>query len=136
MIKDKKEHNRKRREYHQKHKEEENKRTKEWKVKNIEHVNKYNKEYRNGTQGRDYWLKHRYNLSLNDWLDIWKKQDGKCAVCGKAFENPSNACIDHNHITGKVRGLLCKKCNIAIGFFDENINSMERAIKYIQKEVV
>jgi len=63
-------------------------------------------------------------------MEMLTKQGGKCAVCGEGNTdikgNPSHLCVDHDHATGGVRGLLCKHCNIAAGNLK---NSTERALR-------
>lgn len=67
------------------------------------------------------------------------KQDGSCVIClGEnkvkyKDEKETFFCIDHDHFTGKVRGLLCVQCNAALGQFKESIDNLERAIKYLKK---
>ena len=78
-------------------------------------------------------IKYRYGLSYEDWLQLWENQDGKCAICGKPFTEPSDAHIDHNHKTGELRELLCKKCNFGISFFDDDPKLLSKAIKYLKK---
>lgn len=70
-----------------------------------------------------------YSISLEDYNKMLEKQNGVCAICGK--KPKERLAVDHNHITGKVRGLLCIKCNLGISKFDDNIPTMEKAIKYI-----
>jgi len=77
-----------------------------------------------------------YGLTINDHSDLVKKQDGKCAICGlqPSNENKYNQFyIDHNHTTGKIRGLLCNKCNFAIGHFNDSIDILKNAIKYLEE---
>lgn len=78
-------------------------------------------------------LKHRYNLSPEDWLVMWEGQDGKCVICGKNFTRSSDANVDHNHKTGKTRGLLCGGCNRGIGHFNDNSEIMMKAIEYLRR---
>lgn len=74
------------------------------------------------------------------WLEETKKKQGyQCAICG-IHENEINhsdfrhnpLVIDHVHETGKVRGLLCSKCNAALGNFNDSISSLQNAIKYLK----
>ncbi|NCA22781.1 MAG: hypothetical protein EBS86_16815, partial [Crocinitomicaceae bacterium] len=58
-------------------------------------------------------------------------QKNKCYICLCTFDN--NAHIDHDHKTGKVRGLLCRECNLLLGFSRDNIHLLEKAISYLQK---
>ncbi|MBA7572888.1 hypothetical protein ES708_14675 [subsurface metagenome] len=68
-------------------------------------------------------------------MELWESQDGKCAICGESFIKLFNTCVDHNHETGEVRGLLCRKCNVAIGFLNDDPELMEKAIKYLEGSV-
>ena len=88
------------------------------------------KKYQNGN-GRKTKIESKYNLSYEDWLKMWENQDGKCIICGKSFSKPSNACTDHNHKTGKVRGLLCTKCNLGIGLFNDNPKLTAKVTEYL-----
>lgn len=71
-------------------------------------------------------------MTINDYKTLWDKQGERCAICGVGFAEPSNGCVDHNHETGAVRGLLCHQCNSAIGYFRESIESMKKAITYLE----
>jgi len=62
-----------------------------------------------------------------------------CAICGRKLGHkkgrsglPSRLVIDHEHKTGKIRGLLCSRCNSGIGIFEEKIELLEAAIKYLE----
>ena len=80
-----------------------------------------------------YKLKGRYGITFNDKLEMIYKQNNKCAVCGDVFDGYKNAFVDHNHFTNQVRGILCKRCNFAIGNSRENILILESIIKYLKK---
>jgi len=72
-----------------------------------------------------------YKITHKEKEDLVKKQNGMCAICGSSFEN-TKINVDHDHITGKVRGILCNKCNSAIGFFNDNVENLKSAIKYLE----
>lgn len=84
---------------------------------------------------RDRNYKSAYGISLKDVEAMLESQDGKCAVCLTeiSLEGKATARVDHCHITGKVRGLLCHKCNVAIGCLGDNINGLQRAMAYLCK---
>mgnify|MGYP001618153116 CR=1 FL=1 len=103
------------------------------------HSRKYFKEQRNKAKllvyNKEYSLK-QYGLSLEEYETLFRKQNGVCAICGLAETRTQNGrvyaiSVDHDHRTGKVRGLLCQKCNQAIGLFGENINNVLNAAKYL-----
>lgn len=67
-------------------------------------------------------------------------QNAACAICKKfeeMFDKRTNKkkhlCVDHDHKTGKVRGLLCHSCNLGLGKFKDNISSLKTAITYLSK---
>ena len=75
-------------------------------------------------------LKRRYGLSVDEYLEMIKEQDGACAICRQHAER---LCVDHCHETGKIRGLLCHKCNVALGHFNDDIQRLADAISYLAK---
>lgn len=83
-------------------------------------------------------LKCRYNLTIEQYLEILKKQNDCCAICLNPYPRSTgnyevSFVVDHNHATGKIRGLLCSKCNRGIGFLGDNLQNFERAYQYIKK---
>ena len=80
-------------------------------------------------------LKNTYGVSFDEFKAMYKAQKGKCAICGSSEPGPRRRhfCIDHNHKTGKVRGLLCIKCNSAIGLFQDSIKLLKKAIAYLEE---
>jgi hypothetical protein len=74
-----------------------------------------------------------YGLTLEQYSNLFIKQNNKCGICGCVFINKKHTHIDHNHKTGTVRGLLCHGCNTAIGLFKESTNNLKSALKYLKK---
>jgi hypothetical protein len=72
-------------------------------------------------------LLKKYNLTLSQYQDRLKFQNNQCPICHS--DNPTN--IDHDHITGKVRGILCSKCNTGLGCFRDNPEFLENAKIYL-----
>jgi len=77
------------------------------------------------------WLK-RYNLKHEEYLKMFNDQKGCCKICKQPCSSGMNLSVDHCHSTGKIRGLLCKKCNSALGMLDDNIKYFEEAIDYLK----
>lgn len=79
----------------------------------------------------------KYGLTESAYQVMRSQQDDKCAVCQKDFERDKrgwDTChIDHDHETGKVRGLLCSRCNVALGDFQDSEAVLTRAIEYLRK---
>lgn len=76
-------------------------------------------------------LKRYYGITFAEYQELFKNQNGKCAVCGSDNDG-TPLCIDHDHATGKIRGLLCKNCNSGIGFLRDDINTIEKAFNYLK----
>lgn len=82
-------------------------------------------------------LKSRYGLDYEWFTRTLKDQDTSCKICGVGLvldANSSNrACVDHNHSTGKVRGILCNHCNRAIGLLKDDVEILKNALSYLEK---
>lgn len=83
---------------------------------------------------RNRILKIVYDLSISEYNELRKLQDFKCKICSMDEKDLNyKLCVDHCHNTEKIRGLLCKPCNLALGAFDDNIEILENTIKYLEK---
>ena len=83
---------------------------------------------------KDQALKRTYGITLDQYKELFEQQEGKCRICGKhSDECPRSLDVDHNHTNGKIRGLLCNKCNQALGLFNDNVDTLRRAIEYLEK---
>ena len=109
---------------------------KAWRKNNKDKVKKSHAKYYKShkKEVKNSMLKSRYGITIDDYNNMFKEQNGKCAICdihqvalNKSF------CIDHNHETGEVRGLLCSRCNYGLGFFDDSSKNMKSAIRYLKK---
>lgn len=101
---------------------------KEWRDKwRREHPNYY-KEWaeRNKSKIRLSQIKYNYNLTEEEYEALPKA----CEVCG----NTENLCIDHDHITGKVRGVLCSRCNSTLGLLGDSKEVILKLASYIEKQ--
>ncbi len=75
-------------------------------------------------------------VSHAEYDRLMQEQSGQCAICLRASGSEGKSlAVDHDHKTGRVRGLLCTKCNQAIGFFGDNSELLKRAIEYLKKNV-
>jgi hypothetical protein len=83
---------------------------------------------------QDRRLKQKYGISNNDYKQLQDSQENKCAICNRK-QNNKRLAVDHNHKTGKVRGLLCEKCNRALGMFCDDIYLLEKAATYLKERV-
>ena len=78
---------------------------------------------------REQNLRHRYGIGVEDYEEMYKKQNECCAICG--IKKKTYLDVDHCHTTGKVRGLLCRNCNTGIGKFYEDVKLLTNAISYL-----
>lgn len=85
-------------------------------------------------------LKSQYGISLEKYMEMLAEQKGTCAICKKEESQKSNKRgvtdslrVDHCHRTGKIRGLLCSKCNFGIAQFNDDPVLLKRAIRYLEK---
>ena len=77
-------------------------------------------------------LKVRFGLTIQEYNELGESQGWKCAICGNAGIERNPLCIDHCHDSGKVRGLLCRQCNQALGLIKENVTSAKALVEYIR----
>lgn len=88
---------------------------------------------------RKYQLNHLYGISLEDFDEMYRRQDGRCAICRRPEAElrgrHTRLCVDHNHDTGAVRGLLCAECNLGIGALrgDDGPELLQRAVEYLSE---
>ena len=105
---------------------------------NKEEILKQNKVYRNKPSSkkryRNNWLMRRYGIDTNEYNQLLESQNYTCAICGST-ETGGNGkkhfSVDHCHTTKKVRGLLCKSCNIMLGEAKDNTRILSKAIEYL-----
>ncbi len=104
-----------------------------WRKKNYEE---------NRERFRARGLLNRFNLTTEQFNTLLSKQENRCAVCSRHFETEMLALgnnkksnrphVDHDHASGKVRGLLCSQCNTAIGLLSDNVATVLNAACYLE----
>lgn len=135
--------------------------SREWNKKNRKHCRSKNRQYylekkekiserkkRNYKEdpekykkkARGYQLKKQYNMTLEEYDELLKTQNFVCAICGLPETQHSNKKgkvdslrVDHDHDTGKIRGLLCSRCNFGLGHFQDDKKLLNKAINYLKK---
>lgn len=107
---------------------------KRWAAENKERQRGYHKNWRtqNKDRIRSYTLKAKYDLSLEQYAELLAKQDGACALCRNTKDK--TLYVDHDHVTGAVRGLLCARCNTGLGQLGDREEFLLRAINYLKKQ--
>ena len=108
--------------------------TKAWRAANPERKKATSREHymRNKLQARGVWLKVKYDLSNEEYDAMFKAQGGVCAICQKPPKKNYLA-VDHCHDTGRVRALLCVRCNQMVGFVDNDLDGLFKAMEYVEK---
>ncbi len=86
---------------------------------------------------RNHRLQYDYNITRKQYELLLKSQNCVCAICNQPETIKRNGkiqtlSVDHNHKTNKIRGLLCQKCNISLGGFNDNLELLEAAAKYLR----
>ena len=96
-------------------------------------------KYRNTAWARH--IKAKYGISVQDYEDMLVTQNYSCKICGSKKANRDwkektqriGLFVDHCHTTGKVRGLLCNKCNVGLAMFNEDLDTFASAMAYIKE---
>lgn len=125
------------RRYQQENKDAKTAYMREWRKANADLVRAYERAYYNENRSntkekrRDTELKKSYGISLNEFNELFKLQDNKCAN-----RKCSGVCtrwgLDHDHKTGKVRGILCSNCNTSLGLVKDSVDVLEGLIGYLK----
>lgn len=93
-----------------------------WRSKNIE---------KNKIMQVSWRLRSRYGLTPEQWTNLLAQQGNVCAICGLYMEKPR---VDHNHITGKIHGLLHANCNAGIGMLRDSPTLLRKAAEYLENQ--
>lgn len=112
----------------------EKKRHKQWHTSHKDHDREYKSRPETRKRNRFYTVKAIYGLTYEQWHKLLTSQDFKCAICQAPLDpdDSTRTHTDHCHKTNIVRGILCKKCNSGLGFFNDDILVLERAIEYLK----
>lgn len=86
------------------------------------------------------FLRYRYGITVKDFQALILQQNNKCAICknkldiqDNGVQRSKNVAVDHCHTSGKVRGILCKNCNVGLGFFKDSVENLNAAILYLKQ---
>lgn len=118
--------------------EERRRKDREYYARTKERRSELNKKRYNSDKGKFYKnnrnsvLKRKYGISLEEYNIRLEEQDFSCLICN-GEEIDRQLAVDHDHKTGKVRGLLCGSCNRALGLFKDSPELMEKAINYLKE---
>ena len=101
---------------------------KKWKKENPEKIKEHSRKAQ---------LKRKYGITLEKYKELLWLQDGHCVFCDRTpdQERYGVLCVDHDHKTGKIRGLLCITHNRALGVFGDNEEGLLKALRYVRGKV-
>lgn len=111
--------------YREENKEAMNTNAREWKAANREKM-------------RESKLKDRYGITIAEYNEMLVSQDMGCAICGSLTpkrKGSEHLVVDHCHDSGEVRGLLCYKCNVGLGSFEDDLTLLIKAAGYLEKNL-
>ena len=102
---------------------------------------KYQQKWRrrNPERTKHHELKKKFGISFDEYSEMGNRQKWRCAICDEketAVDRngvPRFLAVDHNHDTGVIRSLLCGKCNVGLGAFNDDLGRLQKAIKYLEK---
>lgn len=128
-----------------KHRERDIEYSKRYKQENKEQVKATRRAYgiKNKDKIKDNILKHKFNISIEQYNKMLDSQNHVCAICFqpekakvRGADYLKSLAVDHCHTTNKIRGLLCDICNKGIGHFNDSIEKLEKAILYLKKYTI
>lgn len=85
-------------------------------------------------QNKMWKIENRFGITIDKYESMLAAQDYGCKIC-QGNDLDRSLAIDHNHETGKVRGLLCSKCNRGLGYFQDNVELLQKAIDYLKLDM-
>lgn len=80
--------------------------------------------------------KYKFGVTAEMFNEMYEAQAGQCCLCKVHFDSSSKSTkphLDHDHMTNKVRGLLCHRCNVGLGQFKDNIDTLKAAVQYLDQ---
>lgn len=114
-----------------------NERRRRWRLRNPERSRAQVRDWRAANPERfkatDRALRlKKYGLTIDSYERLFASQSGRCACC--ETEKPEGRWhVDHDHVTGRVRGIVCGKCNTGIGLLGDSVSGVERALRYLRR---
>jgi RNase P subunit RPR2 len=82
-------------------------------------------------RNREYHLRHRYGISMRQRDDLLNDQQGRCKACGDVLAPSRHVHVDHDHRTGRIRGILCHSCNGALGHAQDDSTRLRSLADYM-----
>ena len=113
--------------------EQSNNYSKTYRARHRDKIKKINKNYHDTHKDRQRELvyKRKYGITLVEYDLMFAAQNGACAICLNTIDKPLD--VDHDHVSGKVRSLLCNPCNAGLGHFSDDESKVIAAFEYLCK---
>lgn len=127
-----------RRQQYLKHKDREKETRRKYLIKNREKVLETQKKWNNKNfeRRKNVILKNVYGITLDQYNEMFKAQEGKCAICQRhQNELTRTLCVDHDHKTNKVRALLCVTCNTDVSVVENRLEEMTNYLNKYRKDL-
>jgi len=96
-------------------------------------LSKQERKRRQRRSAHNYHLKKTYGITIQDYDKLLEAQKGKCAIC-KGGTSKNFFAVDHNHKNGRIRGLLCARCNTGLARFMDSYTNVARAARYLKDD--
>lgn len=111
-----------------------------WKANHPEQFQEYRKQYNAGPLRKNVKLKSLYGITLEQYRALEIQQQGECRICGNPETEVTNGksqrlSVDHDHVTGMVRGLICRNCNRGMGTLNDDPVYLRRCAEYLESYV-
>lgn len=101
--------------------------------KSCERLRTLRKRQKNPLSAREAMLRSKYGITSSVYLDLALGQNNKCKICGHMPDPVGKPLsVDHCHVTGRIRGLLCQPCNTGLGLFKDDLSIIFRAVEYLK----
>jgi hypothetical protein len=111
-------------------------RVKRWQQANSDRVNEYHRVRRAKPEvkraDRANHLMRKYGITIEQYDELLAQQGGGCAICGREPRPDISLHLDHDHETGQLRGILCFRCNNALGDLDDDVSLLREAVRYLE----
>ena len=126
------------REYYAKNRDKFRARDREYKKNNRDKIRLTERKYyfkhkeKIDAKNRKRFLRQYYNLPIERYEEMYREQNGVCLICKNINIAGRKLAVDHDHNTGVIRGLLCSKCNMGIGYFKDDVDLLRIAIDYLE----
>lgn len=97
-----------------------------------EYMKKYRKTDNGMRKSRNKQFKYKYGITIEQYELMLMNQNNQCLICYREFSDKIKPDVDHDHITKKVRGIICHSCNLGIGYLREDLAVVQRLLNYLK----